>query len=77
MWRVEEGGRRVDIVGVGRAAWVVEEGEGMGEEAVRCLPAWTRRISVGGAWVRRERRWRRVGSVVSEGMVSGIAMGEM
>lgn len=42
MWRVEEGGRRSE----------------MGDEvdvAVRCLPAWTRRMSVVGADVRRER----------------------
>lgn len=40
---------------------------------VRCLPACTRRMDVVGADVRSERRWRRVGIVVSDGTVRGIA----
>ncbi len=67
MWRVEDGGRRSEIGVVhapDAASRVVE---------VRCLPAWTRRMSVVGADVRSERSWRRVGIVVSEGTVSGMA----
>ena len=63
MCRVEDGGRRVET-GVVDGAAVVE---------VRCLPAWTRRMSDVGAEVRRERSWRRVGIVVSEGTVKGMA----
>ncbi len=48
---------------------------GVGEVGGRCLPMWERRIEEGGAEVRRERRWWRVGRVVSEGMVRGIAGG--
>jgi len=59
--RWEEGGRRLDM--------------GVGEVGGRCLPMWERRIEEGGAEVRRERRWWRVGRVVSEGMVRGIAGG--
>jgi len=62
MWRVAEGGTRDERVVVGD-----------GVDAVRCLPAWTRRMEVVGAEVRRERSWRRVGRVVSEGIVRGIA----
>lgn len=61
MVRWEEGGRRLDM--------------GVGEVGGRCLPMWERRIEEGGAEVRRERRWWRVGRVVSEGMVRGIAGG--
>ena len=50
-------------------AWESEE-----DVAVRCLPAWTRRMSCVGAEVRRESRCRSVGIVVSEGMVRGIAV---
>ena len=63
---------------MGSAMCTVDEdgrSEDMGEVAVRCLPAWTRRISVVGAEVRRERSWRRVGIVVSVGMVRGITGG--
>ena len=41
---------------------------------VRCLPACTRRMSDVGADVRRERSWRRVDIVVSEGTVRGMAV---
>ena len=40
---------------------------------VRCLPAWTRRMSHVGAEVRRESSWRSVGIVVSDGTVKGMA----
>ena len=43
------------------------------EAAFKCLPAWTSRISEVGAEVRRERSCRKVGMVVSAGIVSGIA----
>ena len=66
MCRVVEGGRRVEM-GVVDAVGAEVESE------VRCLPAWRRRMSEAGAEVRRERRCRRVGIVVSEGMVRGIA----
>ncbi len=65
MWRVEDGGRRSEI-------GVVHVPDATSVE-VRCLPAWTRRMSVVGADVRSERSWRRVGIVVSEGTVSGMA----
>lgn len=41
---------------------------------VRCFPAWTRRRSVGGTEVRRERSWRSVVIVVVGGTSSGIAI---
>ena len=41
---------------------------------VRCFPAWTRRRSVGGTEVRRERSWRSVVIVVVGGTSSGIAV---
>lgn len=66
MCRVEDGGSREEIGVVDGD--VVE---------VRCLPAWTRRMEVVGAEVRRERRCRRVGIVVSEGTVSGMAWWEI
>ena len=63
MVRVEEGGRSADI------------GCGFEEVTGRCFPACRRRM-VGGGWVvRRERRWQRVGRVVSVGMERGIAVG--
>lgn len=68
MWRVEDGGRRSEIGAVD---------DDVPDEAsveVRCLPAWTRRMSDVGADVRSERSWRRVGIVVSEGTVRGMAM---
>ena len=70
MCRVEDGGRIEEIGGAGKP---VEEASVVAE--VRCLPAWTRRISDVGAEVRKERSWRRVGIVVSEGTVRGIAIG--
>lgn len=63
MCRVDDGGRMEEM------AWESEE-----DMAVRCLPAWTRRMSCVGAEVRRESRCRSVGIVVSEGMVRGIAV---
>lgn len=42
---------------------------------VRCLPAWTRRSSVGETEVRRARSWRRVLIVVFAGTSRGIAVG--
>ena len=65
MWRVADGGRRSEI-----GALVVPDETSV---EVRCLPAWTRRMSVVGADVRRERSWRSVGIVVSEGTVRGMA----
>lgn len=65
MWRVEDEGRRSEI---GAVEVPVEA-----SVEVRCFPAWTRRISDVGADVRKERRWRSVGIVVSEGTVSGMA----
>lgn len=73
MCRVEEGGRRVEI----GALVVVVDGEEEREGEVRCLPAWTRRMEFVGAEVRRERRWRRVDRVVSEGTVRGMAGGSV
>lgn len=64
MCSVAEAGTREDIEG--------EVGEVV---AVRCFPACTRRMEAGGAEVRRERSWRRVGRGVSEGRVRGIAGG--
>lgn len=64
MWRVEDEGRRSEI---GAVEVPVEA-----SVEVRCFPAWTRRISDVGADVRKERRWRSVGIVVSEGTVSGM-----
>ena len=49
------------------------DGQDEASVEVRCLPAWTRRMSVVGAEVRNERSWRRVGIVVSEGTVRGMA----
>lgn len=66
MWRVEDGGRRSEI-------GVVDVPDEASAE-VRCLPAWTRRMSVVGADVRNESSWRRVDIVVSEGTVRGMAM---
>ena len=66
MCRVEEGGRRSEI---GAVADVPDETS----VEVRCLPAWTRRMSDVGADVRSERSWRSVGIVVSEGTVRGMA----
>lgn len=66
IWTVEDGGRRSEI-GVVHAP-------GEASVEVRCLPACTRRMSVVGADVRNERSWRRVGIVVSEGTVRGMAM---
>lgn len=60
MWRVDP-------------SWRSDEIGDVVEVAVRCLPAWTRRMSVVGADVRRERSWRRVGMVVSTGMMRGMA----
>lgn len=71
MCSVDEGGTREEM-----GACV--DGGGDEEEAsveVRCLPAWTRRMSDVGAEVRRERSWRRVGIVVSDGTVRGMAGG--
>lgn len=64
MWRVEDGGRRSEI-------GVVDVPDEASAE-VRCLPAWTRRMSVVGADVRNESSWRRVDIVVSEGTVRGM-----
>lgn len=66
MCKVEEGGRRSEI-------GMVEVSDEASVE-VRCLPAWTRRISDVGADVRNESSWRSVGIVVSEGTVRGIAV---
>ena len=65
MWSVEDDGRRSEsgVVDVPDEALV----------EVRCLPAWTRRMSDVGADVRNERSWRSVGIVVSAGTVSGMA----
>ena len=52
--------------------WVADVSDGALVE-VRCLPAWTRRMSDVGADVRNERSWRRVGIVVSDGTVRGMA----
>ena len=65
MCRVEDRGRRSEI-------GVADVSDGALVE-VRCLPAWTRRMSDVGADVRNERSWRRVGIVVSEGTVRGMA----
>lgn len=65
MWRVEDGGRRSEIGAVDVPDETSVE--------VRCLPAWTRRMSDVGADVRRESSWRSVGIVVSEGTVRGMA----
>lgn len=66
MCRVEDLGRRSE-------SGVAEVSDGASVE-VRCLPAWTRRMSDVGADVRRERSWRRVGIVVSDGTFSGMAV---
>ena len=66
MWRVEDGGRRSE-------SGVVDVPDEASVE-VRCLPAWTRRMSDVGADVRNERSWRSVGIVVSEGTVNGMAI---
>jgi hypothetical protein len=65
MCRVADGGTREESVVVADEVFEVF--------AVKCLPAWTSRMEVVGAEVRRERSWRRVGRVVSEGIVRGIA----
>lgn len=64
--RVEERGRIADI-------GVVVLPDAAASVEVRCLPACTRRMSDVGAEVRRERSWRKVGIVVSEGTVRGMA----
>ena len=68
MCRVEDGGRRWEI-------GVADGSDGASVE-VRCLPAWTRRMSDVGADVRNESSWRRVGIVVSAGTVRGMAFVE-
>ena len=77
MCSVAEGGSRSETkAGAGVVDGAPDDGEGEEEEAsgeVRCLPACTRRMSVVGAEVRRERSWRRVGIVVSAGTVRGMA----
>lgn len=65
MCRVADGGRRSE-------SGVAEVSDGASVE-VRCLPAWTRRMSDVGADVRRESSWRRVDIVVSEGTFRGMA----
>lgn len=69
-----DGQRHVQGRGRGRRSeiGVAEVSDGASVE-VRCLPAWTRRMSDVGADVRSESSWRRVGIVVSEGTFSGIA----
>ena len=62
-WRVAEGGMASDSR--------VEE---MFVVVVRCLPAWTRRRSVGATEVRRARSWRRVLIVVFAGTSRGMAV---
>ena len=66
---------------MGRARWRVafegmerdERVGGTGElDAVRCLPAWTRRRELSGAVVRRDSRWMSVGMGVSEGIWKGM-----
>ena len=69
MWRVEDGGRRSEI-------GVVDVPDEASVE-VRCLPAWTRRMSDVGADVRNERSWRSVGIEVSEGTVRGMAVSDV
>lgn len=48
--------------------------EAMFVVVVRCFPAWTRRRSLGGTEVRRERSWRSVVIVVDGGTSSGITV---
>ena len=48
--------------------------EAMFVVVVRCFPAWTRRRSVGGTEVRRDRSWRTVVIVVVGGTSSGITV---
>ncbi len=54
--------------GIFREDRVEAEDEGV----TRCFPAWTRRREAGGRDVRRERSWRRVVTVVDEGIERGI-----